>query len=75
MATGGVRRAPLSQVSSDVSVMSDDDSLSLSYKLQDLTDVQVMARLQEESKSSKLQGLLLCLCVSTDKDRSEKSKD
>ncbi|XP_065130898.1 SLAIN motif-containing protein 1 [Paramisgurnus dabryanus] len=46
---GGVRRAPLSQVSPDVSVMSDDDSLSLSYKLQDLTDVQVMARLQEES--------------------------
>lgn len=29
----------------------EDDSMSLGYKLQDLTDVQVMARLQEESKS------------------------
>ena len=29
----------------------EDDSISMSYKLQDMTDVEVMARLQEESES------------------------
>lgn len=28
----------------------EDDSISMSYKLQDMTDVEVMARLQEESE-------------------------
>ncbi|KAA0712579.1 SLAIN motif-containing protein 1 [Triplophysa tibetana] len=43
-AGGGVRRSVSADVS-DVSV----DSVPLGYKLQDLMDVQVMARLQEES--------------------------
>lgn len=34
----------------------EDDSISMSYKLQDMTDVEVMARLQEESEST----VLLC---------------
>uniref|UniRef100_G3PKI2 SLAIN motif family, member 1a n=1 Tax=Gasterosteus aculeatus aculeatus TaxID=481459 RepID=G3PKI2_GASAC len=51
----GVRRSALrAQASVDGDLSSsgleeDDDSIALGYKLQDLTDVQVMARLQEES--------------------------
>lgn len=49
-----LRRAVLSPQSSLDSdhgaAEGEDDSITLGYKLQDLTDVQVMARLQEESK-------------------------
>lgn len=50
-----LRRSTLSPQSSqdgDVGTAEvEDDFIALGYKLQDLTDVQVMARLQEESKS------------------------
>lgn len=52
---GGVRRSVSADVS-DVSV----DSVPLGYKLQDLMDVQVMARLQEESKCTRVTGFLRC---------------
>lgn len=50
--------SPQSSVEGDVGAPEEDESIALGYKLQDLTDVQVMARLQEESKCDRCRSVL-----------------